>query len=146
MNPLDNRKRLIAFAEKMSNQTPPSEAEYAFLKNAFYRIGNGEDANYVLGVKFGRGQSLSDAKQRQALSFIIMWIESAIQPVDGENPGLGYSVSEACEKAAPVLRKMLGVEDTDKYDAEYIRQCYYKKEFEHMRSETRGVFDRDSPF
>jgi hypothetical protein len=146
MNPLDVKKRLKVFAKRMSTHSPLSNEEYDYLANAFMQIADGEDANQVLGVKFGRGNSLSDGKKRQALSVTIHWIECAIQPADGPIPGLGYSVSKACSEAVPVLRKMLGVEDSEKYDAEYIRQCYYKPEFSHMRTELRGVFDRDSPF
>ena len=146
MNPLDVRKRLKVFAQKLEMHSPLSDEEQGYLANVFDRISDGEDANEVLGVKFGKGNSLSDAKKRQALSFIIHWIESAIQPVDAEIPGLGYDVSQACNEAAPILRKMLGVEDSDKYDAEYIRQCYYKPAYAHMRSELRRALDQDSPF
>ena len=146
MNPLDVKKRLKVFAQKLSTHTPLSNEEHEYLSNIFSRIADGEDANEVLGVKFGRGKSLSDARKRQALSFIIHWIECAIEPVDSDMPGLGYSVSEACIQAEPILRKMLEVEGTDKYDAEYIRQCYYKPEFVHMRSVYRGVLEQDSPF
>ena len=146
MNPLDVRKRLQAFADKMSMRKKLTIQEYDFLANLFERVANGEDANEVMGVKFGRGNSLSDAKKRQAISCIIHWIECAIQPTDTEIPGLGYSVSQACSEAVPMLRKMLGVDSSEKYDSEYIRQCYYKPEFAHMRSINRGAFDLDSPF
>lgn len=146
MNPLDIRKRLQLFAKKMSTQSQLTNEEYEFLANVFDRIANGEDANEVLGVNFVRGHTLKNAKNRQAISFIIQWIECAIQPTTDDLPGLGYSVSEACNEAVPILRKMLGVEDSEKYDAEYIRQCYYKPEFAHMRSTNRGALDQDSPF
>lgn len=146
MNPLDIRKRMRVFALKMSSQGELTNEEYKFLHQVFNRIADGEDANEVLGVKFGRGKSLNDANIRQAISFIIHWIECAIQPLDGELPGHGYSVSEACNAAAPILKEMLGLENTDKYDAEYIRQCYYKPEFSHMRSLERRALDHDSPF
>jgi hypothetical protein len=146
MNPLDIRKRMKIFSQKLSARSLLSDEEQEYLANVFYRIAEGEDANEVLGVKFGKGNSLSDAKKRQALSFIIHWIECAIQPIDAEIPGLGYDISQACNEAAPILRKMLGVEDSDKYDAEYIRQCYYKPTYAHMRSELRGALDQDSPF
>ena len=132
MNPLDIRKRFRVFALKMSSQGELTKEEYEFLYQVFNRIADGEDANEVLGVKFGRGKSLNDANIRQAISFIIHWIECAIQPLDGELPGHGFTVSEACNAAAPILKEMLGLESTDKYDAEYIRQCYYKPEFSHM--------------
>jgi len=146
MNPLDVQKRLKVFAQKLSTHAPLSNEEHEYLANVFDRIAEGEDANEVLGVKFGKGNSLSDAKKRQALSFIIHWIECAIQPVDAEIPGHGYDVSQACNEAVPILRKMLGVEDGDKYDADYIRQCYYKPAYAHMRSELRRALDQDSPF
>ena len=146
MNPLDVRKQLHVFAEKMGAHQQLNQEEYQYLANVFMRIANGEDANAVLGVKFHRGNSFADAKLRQGLSFIIHWIECAIQPEDADIPGLGYSVSKACVEAAPILRKMMGVEDSDKYDAEYIRKCYYKPDFAHMRSEFRGILDQDSPF
>jgi hypothetical protein len=146
MNPLDVKKRLHVFAIRMSERADLTHVDYDFLANVFSRFADGEDANEVLGLKFGRGNSMADAKKRQALSFIIHWIECATQPFDGDIPGLGYTVSEACHEAVPILRQMLGVEDSEKYDSEYIRQCYYKPEYSHMRTLTRGVFDRDSPF
>lgn len=146
MNPLDVKKRLKVFAAKLSSDSPLTTEERKYLANVFNRIANDEDANEVLGVKFGRGNTIADAKKRQALSFIIHWVECAIQPADGDLPGLGYSVTQACDEAAPLLRQMLGVEDSEKYDSEYIRQCYYKPEYAHMRSLTRVAFDRDSPF
>jgi hypothetical protein len=146
MNPLDVQKHLKSFATRMSERAELTNEEYDFLTKVFSRFAAGEDANEVLGLKFGKGNSLTDAKRRQALSFIIQWIECAVQPVDGEFPGLGYTVSEACVLAVPLLQKRLGVEGTEKYDSEYIRQCYYKPEYEHMRSQTRGAFDQDSPF
>lgn len=146
MNPLDVQKRIKVFATKLSTDTPLSDEERTYLANVFDRIADGEDANEVLGVKFGRGKSLSDARKRQAISFIIHWIECAIEPVDSEVPGLGYTVSEACIEAELIIKKMLGVEGSDKYDAEYIRQCYYNPAFAHMRSQNRGIFESDSPF
>ena len=146
MNPLDIRKRLRVFSLKMSSQGELTKEEYEFLHHVFNRIADGEDANKVLGIKFGRGKSLNDANIRQAISFIIHWIECAVQPLDGELPGHGYTVSEACNAAAPILKEMLGLASTDRYDAEYIRQCYYKPEFAHMRSKDRKTFDEDSPF
>jgi hypothetical protein len=146
MNPLDIKKRLKFFAEKLATHSPLSNEECEYLASSLTRIADGEDANHVFGVKFGRGNSLKDAKNRQAISFIVHWIECAVQPTNGEIAGLGLSVSAACAEAAPILRKMLGVDDSQKYDDEYIRQCYYKPEFAHMRSVLRGTFDQDSPF
>ena len=146
MNPLDVKKRLKVFSNRMSERAGLTDEDYDFLAHVFSRIADGEDANEVLGLKFGRGNSMADAIKRQALSFIIHWIECAVQPADGDIPGHGYTVSEACDEAVPILRQMLGVEASEKYDSEYIRQCYYKPEYAHMRSLTRGAFDRDSPF
>lgn len=146
MNPLDVKKRHHVFAIRMSERAALTHEDYDFLAHVFSRFADGEDANEVLGLKFGRGKSMADAKKRQALSFIIHWIECAIQPIYGDIPGHGYTVSEACDAAVPILRQMLGVDDSEKYDSEYIRQCYYKPEYSHMRAHTRGAFDRDSPF
>ncbi|MEY4351715.1 MAG: hypothetical protein RL078_1794 [Bacteroidota bacterium] len=146
MNPLDIRKRLKHFSKKMSSNSPLTQEEYTFLASAFSRIADGEDANEVFGVQFKRGKSIADAEKRQAISFVIQWIECAIQPVDAEVPGLGYSTTKACEEAAPILRKILGEEQSEKYDAEYIRQCYYSPKYKHMRSEFRGIYEDDSPF
>ena len=146
MNPLDNRKYLKYLSKKLSTKASLTDEERKFLSTILSRIAYGEDANKVLGVQFGRGSSLADAKSRQVISFAIHWIECAIQPTDSELPGHGYSVTQACAEIAPILRKMLGEEYSEKYDTEYIRQCYYKPEYSHMRSVERGTFDMDSPF
>lgn len=146
MNPLDFRKNIAAFSQQMARRIPPSEEQYAYLAEIFDRIAKGENANEVLGVAFTRGRSLKDAKHRQALSSVIQWIECVIVGPDSNEAGRGLTIKEACDEAAPMLRELLGIPGSEKYDAEYVRQCFYNPAYAHMRSPTRTHFEQDSPF
>ncbi len=146
MNPLDQKKRMKAFAEKMNKCLPPTDEEYAYLSCVFSRLANGEEPAVVLGLAYQPGHSEEDAKTRQLLQFIIHWIESAIRPMDADPPGLGYTVTKACHEASAIMRHMTGNTETEMYDAEYVRQCFYKKEYAHMRKTAVGIYDPDSPY
>lgn len=146
MNPLDTRKRMAEFSKKLQSRVALREEEYAYLETVFHRLSTGEDPAAVLGLKYGRGQSAEDARHRQALHLVIHWIECAIQPVDADPPGLGYSVTNACEEGSKILRKQLDVTDPDAYDASYVRKCYYNPKYQHMKKTVVGAFHTDSPY
>jgi len=146
LNPLDYRKNLAAFAQQMQSKKAPTGEQYQYLANAFQRISEGEDANVVLGVKFQKNQTKTSAAARQKLSAILHWIAGAITPVDGDRPGLGLTLEEAFVQATPLARKLFGVESSDKYDASYIRKCWYAADKKHMQDPVRGHFDQDSPY
>jgi hypothetical protein len=146
MNPLDTRKRLKAFAEQMKEGCAPSDEQYRYLHWAFEKIAAGEDANKVLGVAFSRGKKKSDAEARQKMSFVLHWVACAVEPRDGDLPGQGYTHEKAFEEAAILARQIFGVSETDKYDAQYIKKCWYAKDKQHMQSPVRQSFEPDSPF
>ena len=146
MNALDTRKRLKAFAEQMKEGCAPSDEQYRYLHWAFEKIAAGEDANKVLGVAFSRGKKQSDAEARQKLSLILHWVAGAITPTDGDPPGLGYTHERAFREAAILARQVFGVSATDKYDAQYIKKCWYAADKKHMQSPVRHRLDSDSPF
>ena len=146
MNPLDYRKNLAAFAQKMESKTEPTEEQYQYLADAFTRISKGDDANKVLGVAFQKHQTETNAAARQKLSAVLHWVAGAITPTDGDPPGLGLTLEQAFEQAAPVARKLFAVEGSEKYDASYIKKCWYAADKAHMRDPNRGHFDQDSPY
>ena len=146
MNPLDYRKNLAAFAQQMQSKTEPTEEQYKYLADAFTRISNGEDANKVLGVSFQKHHTEANAVTRQKLSMVLHWVAGAVTPTDGKPPGLGLTLEQAFEQAAPLARKLFAVEGSEKYDASYIKKCWYASDKAHMRDPNRGHFDQDSPY
>lgn len=146
MNPLDTRKRMAEFSKKLQSRATLQEDEYAYLEAVFQRLSTGEDPTTVLGLNYGRGQSEDDARHRQALHLVMHWIECAIQPEDADLPGLGYSVTKACEEGSEILRKQLKITDPDSYDASYVRKCYYNPRYQYMKKSMVGAFDADSPY
>ena len=64
-------------------------------------IGRGGDPSEILGLKYKRGNSISDEKRRENLRLIFHWIEGAID----KELGLGMSLNKAMEKAASLSNK-----------------------------------------
>ena len=135
MNPLDHLKRIKAFAEQLKNNQPITEEQYQYLSNVFERIGNGEDANKVLGLNYEVGQSEAKAEARQRISLALHWIANAILPKEEE--GLGYTLPKAFEEAGNNFPDL-------PYDM--LRKYWYQKDKKHMQNPNRGTFDPDSPF
>ncbi len=146
MNHFDHRRYLLDLSTQLLSKEALSDDQHCFLGLALLRISRGEDANKVLSVDRARGQSDSAALARQKLSFVLFWVASAIKPVDVEFPGLGYTIAQACEAAVPIARNVFGAAATERYDAEYIRNCWYSPKYKHMRSTMRNTLDQDSPF
>ena len=146
MNPLDYRKNLAAFAQQMQSKTEPTEEQYQYLADSFARISKGEDANKVFGVSFQKHHTETNAVTRQKLSMVLHWVAGAVTPTDGDPPGLGLTLEQAFEQAAPLARKLFTMEGSGKYDASYIKKCWYAADKAHMRDPNRGHFDQDSPY
>ena len=135
MNPLDHLKRIKAFTEQLKNKQPLTAEQYQYLANVFERIGNGEDANKVLGVKYDVGQNETKAEARQSISFALHWIANAILPTADE--GLGYTLDQAFAEAENHFPDL-------SYDM--LRKYWYQPDKKHMQNPSRGTFDPDSPY
>ncbi len=149
MSYLDNRRRLLDLAKQIDSGAVLSEEQKGFLAYALSRIGAGEDANEVLGVRLMRGQKLSDVIARQRMSLILHWVAGAIQP-DPDSNERAMSVEAACELAVktivPFAKAMFpGAEDWQ-YDVEYLMRCWSEPDYAHLRSPGRGWFDTDYPY
>jgi hypothetical protein len=70
-----------------------------FLIGALWGIGNGDDANVILGVKAERGQRKTpdEMSKRDRARMAIGWIAAAIRPLEDE--GLGMSLDDAFASA-----------------------------------------------
>ncbi len=141
MNPLDTRKQLADFARQMRSGEPLRADQRDFLADAFERIANGEKPNEVLGLKYQRGNSESDAIARQNWSFIFHWIAGST----AEGPD-AITLEEAFVRAVPIAQRLFQNQKGKQYDADYIRQRWYNTDYAHMRSVERGIFDPDSPY
>ena len=92
------RLRMIANALE-TGKTLDAEA-LRFLVDALWAIGQGQDANKVLGVIAYRGERKTSEQAAKSLNrdLAMAWITKAVTPVsDG---GLGMTEDEAIEKAA----------------------------------------------
>ncbi len=143
MNPADYRKNLAAFAQQMQQKKPLTESQFEYLANTFTKISAGEDANKVLGLNYSAGNGPSKERARQKISIVLHWIACAIEPI--ERDGLGYTLEKACAEGVEIARKTFGVKGSEKYDASYLKKCWYNPEYAHMRSPNRDPFDPDSP-
>jgi hypothetical protein len=81
------------------NKPLPAGSGSRVLGLALLRIGEGEDANVVFGVKAKRGErkSAEQADRRFKMRAAVAWVASAITPPP---EGLGISLEKAFERAA----------------------------------------------
>jgi hypothetical protein len=142
VNHLDRQRILRVLARQIERGEQLSAAQLNYLGKAFARIGNGEDANRVLGVRATRGKSDKDAISHQKHSLILHWMAGAIDGPDG------LSVSQACEIAmttlVPLAHEIFGNPDNSVYDAEYLRKMWYENT--EMQKLDRNVFDHAFPY
>ena len=142
MNHLDRRRILKVLARQMERGEQLTEAQLNYLGQALARIGNGEDANVVLGVRATRGQSDKDAISRQKHSLILHWMAGAIDGPDGVN--VMRASEQAMDQIVPLAHKTFGNPDNSVYDAEYLRKMWYENT--EMQKLDRNVFDHAFPY
>jgi hypothetical protein len=100
------RLRKIALALSKGQSLSPedrqslSPEDLSFLTTALDRIGAGDDANEVLGVKAGRGErkTVESAQKKTLIELAMSWIAAVIIPK--EEGGLGKTLDQAFEAAA----------------------------------------------
>jgi hypothetical protein len=68
------------------------------LASALYRIGCGEDANVVFGLKRGKGQNPAKAQAHYKTQLAIRWIAGYMNPGDGSSPSKTAAISEAADQ------------------------------------------------
>jgi hypothetical protein len=141
-NQLDYRKRLARIAEQLWADMPLEEGERTYIADALKQIAHGADANAALGVKFGRGQKEKDARAREKMSVIMHMIAAHVE--EGEEGEEQLTVEAACEHVMPIARQLFGDPDGEKYDAFYLKKCWY--EYDHMRDAMRSTADADFPY
>ena len=146
-NPSEQRKRFLALGMYLKAGEPLTKAHREYLADRFVRIGNGESADAVFHLKRGPGQSEDDELRRQKISVVFAHVAELMCLAGDGYPGSGegLSLDKALEKAAPLARRLFGVEDSDQYDALYLRKLWYDPSYAHMRTPVRTPFDPDSP-
>jgi hypothetical protein len=89
--------RELSFRLASRKRLPDRDREFLVL--ALWRIGEGQDANAVLGVNAKRGERkrLGEARRRFKIRAAIAWIAAAIRPP--EQDGQGFTLSEAFKRA-----------------------------------------------
>ena len=135
MSPLDFKKNWGAFVAQLKNKKPLTDEQFEYLTIVFERILNGDDANEVLGLKYKRGYSESDAKARQKISLALHWVANAILPETEE--GLGLTLDKAFEEAEKHFPDFSYV---------MLKKYWYSPDKKHMQNPNRNTFDPDSPF
>lgn len=149
MNKYDYMRAWLDLSNQLNRGEALSDIQRKGLASIFCRIGNGEDANHVLGVSSGRGKKRSDAISRQRISMILHWVACNVQPVPDSSEKV-MSIESACAQAVttivPVAKRAFPGEDRVNYDEEYIFRCWSEPQYAHMRSVTRGWFDPDFPY
>jgi hypothetical protein len=75
-------------------------ADREFLIGALWGIGNGDDANEILGVKAKRGErrTAEHVAKRDRIRFVLSWVAGVIRPT--EEDGKGLALDEALAAAA----------------------------------------------
>lgn len=134
MGPSDNRRVYGDLARQLASGAQLSPEQRQFLAQSLQRVAAGEDANEVLGLKFGRGQSSAAAAGRQTVSFLLHLVAAYVEE--------GVAVELACKKVSELAQRMPG--GGAAYDADYLRNCWYT--YPHMQSPDRMLYDPDFPY
>jgi hypothetical protein len=64
----------------------PEDSEILELAEQLFQIGDGSDANIVLGVKRSQGQNPNKEDAHYVTQMAIRWIAGRLNPLDGEEP------------------------------------------------------------
>jgi len=147
INPTEQQTRFLALGVHLREGKQLTKEQTEYLADCFVRIGNGESADVVFHLKRGPGQSKHDELSRQKISVVFAHVAELMCLAGDGYPGSGegLSLDKALEKVVPLARKLFGVEDSDQYDARYLRKLWYDPSYAHMKTPVRTPFDPDSP-
>ena len=143
MSQLDKRRILGELSRQLIENEPLSAEQSKYLGSVLGAIARGEDANKAFSISFGRGESKAKVIARGKISAVMHWIAGAIAPVDGDPRGLGLSVEAACALAVPIAQGLANDKAAEKYDANYLRNCWYAHDKKHMKSPVRTFYSDD---
>lgn len=170
MSPRNQRKRFLAIAEQIRNGSPPINKDLlAYIAEAFERIGQGEDANSVLGLKYGRGQKKEDEISLEQRSLILHWMTCAMRPENDldefGNPagGLGLTLEQAIDAVIsisegswtnPKTKEKCTYFDVNgklkspfnNYTYETLSRLWRESANKHMRTLTQSGTAKNSPY
>jgi len=145
VNPTEQRERLGALAVQLRDGTPLNASQMAYLADVFEKISQGGKADDALHLSRAKGQRKLAEQSRQKMSFVFSMVASLIAPVDGQFPGEGLTLIAALERVSPLVKELFGVEESDKYSVEYLKNLWYDPSYTHMHNPFRSSLDPDFP-
>ena len=95
-----NRKHLKDLGKRLMRGESLSHEERSYLGIVLARIGDGDSADEVLGLKYAQGRRKTSDDARANLGMIFMWISNAIDPDMSVHQTQPYGVDDAIRKAA----------------------------------------------
>jgi hypothetical protein len=170
MSPRNQRKRFQALADQIRDgSTPLNKEQLAYLVDTFERIGLGEDANIVLGLTYGPGQSEKDEISLEQRSLILHWMtcamisETATDKSGNFIGGLGLSFEQALDAVLsiadgswinPKTKEKFNYKDYQgnikspfkKYSEDTLRRLWREGANKHMRTATQSSLAKNSPY
>lgn len=145
VNPTEQRERLGALAVQLKEGTPLNAAQMTYLADVFEKISQGEKADDALHLSRTKGQRKLDEQSRQKISLVFSMVASLIAPADGQFSGEGLTLIAALERTSPLVKELFGVEESDRYSVEYLKNLWYDPSYAHMRNPFRSSFEPDFP-
>lgn len=111
------QRALRRLAEQINGGTPLTEEQLKWLSGVCARIGRGESADEVLGLKRIRGQSEADERAREVLDMALHVVGGAID--DGMSEADAYDVGARWQR----IQHGLAPDDLDdRYSVENLRR------------------------
>ena len=160
MSPEDQKKRFLAFADRLESGAEITQKERTYLQRIFFEMGSGRDANEALGLKYLAGQSVKDVSARQNRSVVIKLMETMILPRD--QGGLGFTRTQAIlkiveygenklaylpnQKNAALYQNSVEKRKFPKYSYLTLEKMWKAKKNSHMRKIVSTATDIDSPY
>lgn len=139
LSPSDVRRYLRGMANKLSEDRPLSEEERIFLAHCLGCISEGDSADDVLGLVYGKGHSEQKDSDRIKWSLVLGWVGRVVLPES--SGGEGYTLSQAFEEAEYAFQPFFPGIDADK-----IKRAWQNPAYVHMRAPVRRSDDPDWPF
>ena len=135
----NQRKQFQALSKQLVNGGPLSKEQVSYFARVFKRIGDGEDANLVLGLKYSAGRSEVDELSRQDLALKFHLVMTYIEKDNGNE----LTVTEALQKVSE-LSKMSNSLKQVEYSS--LKRRWYDKKWSHLKLLVYSPLDVDSPY
>jgi len=135
----NQRKQFQALSKQLANSGLLTKEQVSYFARVFKRIGDGEDANEVLGLKYSAGRSEVDELSRQDLALKFQLVMTYIEKDNGNE----LTVTQALEEVSKISQSNNSLRPVE-YSS--LKRRWYDKKYKHLKKLEVSPLDVDSPY